>query len=72
MDQNWDTQVENREQFNITIVEKLLEVVRKLKIISQFDSYLSEMVDSYVVAEHRHTIFCCSESPPSAVEADNS
>ena len=67
-----DTQMENREQFNITIVKKLLEVVRKLKIISQFDSDLPEMVDSYVFTEYSFTIFSCSESAPPAVEAKNS
>jgi hypothetical protein len=57
MGQIWDTQMENREQFNITIVEKLIEFVGKRKIISQFDSYLPKMVNRYVVTEHRRTIF---------------
>jgi len=43
-----DTDFENLFQLTITFVKQLLEVVWKLKIITELDGYLSEMVDSYV------------------------
>jgi hypothetical protein len=43
-----DTDFENLLQLTITFVKQLLEVVWKLKIITELDGYLSEMVDSYV------------------------
>jgi hypothetical protein len=67
----WEqTHLENAFQFTIAVVKKLLEVIRKRKIIAEFNSDLPEMVDSYVFTEHRFTIFSCSESPFPAVEAD--
>ena len=59
-------------QLIIAVVKKLFEVVRKRKIIAEFNSYLPEMVDRYVFTKLRFTIFACSESAPPAVEADNS
>ena len=59
-------------QFIIAVVKKLLKVVRKRKIIAEFNSYLPEIVDSYIFTEHRFTIFSGSESAPPAVDADNS
>ena len=64
--------MENIFQLIVAVVKKLLEVVRKRKIIAEFNSYLPEMVDSYVITEHRFAIFSWSESASPAVEADNS
>ena len=69
----WEqTHLENELQFTITVVKKLLEVIRKRKKVCEKDSYLPEMVNSYVFTEHRFTICSCSESASPAVEADNS
>jgi len=56
----------------ITVVKQFLEIIRKSKIIAEFNSYLSKTVNSYVFTEHLFTIFSCSESPTPAVETDNS
>ena len=66
------TNFEYRFQITIAVVKQLLEVIRKRKVVTELDNYLSEMVDSYVFTEHHFTIFSCSESAPHAVEADNS
>jgi len=71
--QIWEqTNLENLVHFIIAFVEKLIEVVRKRKIITKNDSYLPKMVNSYVFTEDRFTIFSTCESPSLAVEAVNS
>ena len=62
--------LENRLQ--LSVVKQLLEVIGKRKIIIEQDSYLSQMVDSYVFTKRRFTVFLSCESPNLAVEADDS
>ena len=66
------TDFEYRFQITIAVVKQFLNVIRKRKKVTELDSDLSEMVDSYVLAVcPRLTIFSCCESPFPAVEADN-
>jgi hypothetical protein len=66
------TDFKNRIELTTTFVKLLLEVIWQRKIIAKFNSYVPEMVNSYVFTEHRFTIFSGSESAPLAVKADNS
>ena len=65
------TNSKNRFQGLITVVEQFLKVIRKRKVISQFDSCPPHMVHGYVVAENLLTFFSSCESPSSTVEATN-
>ena len=66
------TDFEYRFQITIAVVKQFLNVIRKRKKVTELDSDLSEMVDSYVLAVcPRLTIFSRCKSPFPAVEADN-
>jgi len=65
------TNSKNRFQGLITVVEQFLKVIRKRKVISQFDSCPPHMVHGYVVAENLLTFCSSCESPFAAVKAEN-
>ena len=65
------TNSKNRFQGLITVVKQFLKVIRKRKVIFQFDSYPPHMIHGNVVAENLPTFFSSCESPFAAVEAEN-
>jgi len=64
------TNSKNRFQRFITGVKQFLKVIRKRKVISQFDSYPTHAIHGYVFAENLLAFFSSCESPSSTVEAE--
>ena len=65
------TEFKNRPQLIFLEVKQILEVFGKLKIITEYHSYLSQMIDSYVFAEKFLAIFYVCKSAHSPIKADN-